>query len=111
MSVLIQEFGAQRFVAKEPYSVLVTETQLTVGVANVLIFTALTTKSYLCVFTNNSPAAQTIRIGSAPSFGAPPLGMPLTPLDQLTLYDVRLTLNAIGSAAGGLLEVLILRTA
>ncbi len=89
-------------------SVLIAESELTVGnVATVNILTSTPGKYYQAVLKNVSTAAQTIRVGFAPSYGAPIKGITLAVNDALVLDLFSHDLNAIASAAGALLDVLI----
>lgn len=90
-------------------SVLVAESELTVGNgATVPVLVSVPGKYYQAVLKNLSPAAQTIRVGFAPSYaGGGVKGVLLAVNDALVLDLFSHDLNAIASAAGGLLDVLI----
>lgn len=97
-------------IGKSAYlSVLIAESELTVGnLALVNILTSVPGNYYQAVLKNVSPAAQTIRVGMAPSYaGGAVKGVLLAVNDALVLDLFSHDLNAIASAAGGLLDVLI----
>lgn len=56
---------------------------------------------------NSSTGGQIIRYGLNPSFGAPIKGIPMLPGQGKTLKNWNLSITAIGSAAGGLLDIFI----
>jgi hypothetical protein len=94
-----------------PYSVVVAEAQVTIGSAAVVVLvTALPIYAYYLQFHNGSTGGQNISIGIAPAFGGTPAGIPLQPGDFILFAGVSLSLGAIATAAGGLLDVFIART-
>lgn len=99
-----------------PYSVLVTETQLSVGVALVPIFTPDALYNYLVTLANSTAVGGvSIRVGVAPSFGAPIAGWLLEPKAGIVWDNwdgnPAVPFQAIASGAGpGTLEVSIWRT-
>ena len=94
-----------------PYTVLVAETQLTISDAAVTVVLAAGAFSYLVQLKNTSAGGQVIRVGAVPTFAVTPKGIPLDPGDYLTWYGLGVSLAAIASVAGGLLESFIVRTA
>jgi hypothetical protein len=116
--MLAQIFGAtvnsstfQTF-RNAPYSVLVSEAQLTVGAALVDIVTVATpgAQNFQVWLGNRSAAGQLIRWGVNPSFG-PAAGF-LLRVDELVVIELTsLTLRAIADGAGRLLDVVVFRTA
>lgn len=87
---------------------LVSEAQIAVA-ATPAAPTALPAGGQLYILRNTSPAAQTIRIGVAPSYVAPVAGILLNVNDTLTIdgLGTGIVLAALGSAAGATLDVLI----
>jgi hypothetical protein len=94
-----------------PYSVLVAEAQVAVGNAAVVVLvTASALYSYYAQLHNGSTGGQNISVGITPAFGGSPAGIPLQPGDFILFTGFSLSLGAIASAAGGLLDVFIART-
>lgn len=90
------------------FNVFISETQLTVGNVNIVPVLSVTgIRWYQAILKNVSGAGQTIRIGIAPAYGAPIKGLTMGVNDVLLLEFFSHDLNAIASAAGALLDVLI----
>jgi hypothetical protein len=86
---------------------LVSEAQLTVGVAPIVIATPPVNATYTFLLINRSAAAQNIRAGFAPSF-APASGILLLPNDVIIFENVTFAVSVVASAAGALLDTLVL---
>jgi hypothetical protein len=92
-------------VAANPAETIVAESQLTVGnVGLTQIENAPITYSYILI--NRSVGGQVLRIGSNPGF-APAAGLSLNVGESVTLNNIAGQLNAIASAAGALLDRLV----
>ncbi len=97
-------------VAIRPYSVLVTETAVSVGLVLVLIATLSSLFNHVVFFRNSSTGGQNIRVGTTgPAFST--AGFLLQPNDAIVMDALQtVALRAIADAAGGLLDVVIYRT-
>lgn len=94
-----------------PYSVIVVEGPLVVGLIQVPVLVAAANTCYLVTLKNTSAVGTAIRIGTAPSFAAGALsGFLLNPNEGLVWDFTGIGLNAIANVAGGQLEAFILAT-
>lgn len=93
-----------------PYDTVVQEARLAVGVAAVNVLTVAAGFDYVVIVRNVSTAGQIIRVGNAPLFGGAPAGVTLNPGDTVSFDFIRVSIDAIADAAGGLLDRLIWRT-
>lgn len=86
---------------------LVTERQLTIGVAPLVIAVPPLNQTYTFMLINRSAAAQNIRVGFAPSI-APAVGILLAVNDVVIYENVTFAISAVASAVGALLDTLVL---
>ena len=89
---------------------LLADDQVVVGAAQVAVFPALGAgqTQYYAELRNVSTTGQSIRVGNAPKFSATVGGVLLMPGDAITFQNVKLRMQGIASAAGGLLDRLVL---
>jgi hypothetical protein len=84
----------------------ISEAQLTIGVAPVLIVTPAFGKTVTIVLINRSAGGQTIRVGFNPSF-APNFGLSLLVNDVVIYENVNFSISAVASGIGALLDTSI----
>ena len=100
--------GGSKVVNSDREYTLVTETQLTVGVAPVVIAVPAAGSTYTFLVINRSGGGQILRTGFAPAFAAPNVGVSVL-VNEVVIYEnINFALSIVSNVAGALADVTVL---
>lgn len=88
---------------------LISETQLTVGVAPVVIGTPVANTTWTFLIINRSGAAQILRTGFAPAFAAPNVGISVLVNEVIIWENITFPLSIVSNGAGALADTLVIQ--